>query len=231
MPLTDPGAIDRHVRAAIHAGSSLYQLDTALLAHLEPDLIVTQELCAVCAVSYEIVAVAGKRLQSDPRIISLEPASLGDVFENISLLGEISNHAQGARDVVANLGSRVTALRDRSARRKYRPRTLVLEWTDPPMSAGHWIPELIEFAGGIPVLANPGANSQRLEWTTIAATKPEAVIIAPCGFDLEKTQRAVDQLDGIRILEIAGCAAQWTRSGARRQCVSEPAWSAVGRFN
>ena len=118
MPLTDPGAIDRHVRAAIHAGSSLYQLDTALLAQLEPDLIVTQELCAVCAVSYEIVAVAGKRLQSDPRIISLEPVSLGDVFENISLLGEISNHAQGARDVVAHLESRVAALRSRSARQQ-----------------------------------------------------------------------------------------------------------------
>ncbi len=197
MPLTDPGAIDRHVRAAIHAGSSLYQLDTALLAQLEPDLIVTQELCAVCAVSYDIVAVAGKRLQSDPRIISLEPASLRDVFENILLLGGITDHTQEARDVVARLESRVAALRSRSARRKYRPRTLVLEWTDPPMSAGHWIPELIEFAGGVPVLANPGANSQRLEWTTIAAAEPEAVIVAPCGFDLAKTQRAIDELDGI----------------------------------
>jgi iron complex transport system substrate-binding protein len=199
--------IDRHVRAEVHAGSSLYHLDHALLEQLEPDLIVTQELCAVCAVSYEIVAAASKRLRSDPRVISLEPTSLQDVFENILLLGSITKCEQGACDLVASLESRITALRRDSARRMRHPRTLVLEWTDPPMSAGHWIPELVEFAGGTPVLANPGADSQRLEWSAIAAAEPECVIVAPCGFDLAKTQRAIDELDAVQI---------WNSLAARR---------------
>jgi iron complex transport system substrate-binding protein len=194
------------VRAAVHAGSSLYHLDSALLDELEPDLIVTQELCPVCAVSYEIVAAAAKRLRSDPRVVSLEPASLRDVYANISYLGNITGHAPEARRLVATLEARIAILRratlshfdsaqcDNAAQGDKRPRTLVLEWTDPPMSAGHWIPELVELAGGLPVLANPGANSQRLEWSAIAAADPEAVIVAPCGFDLAKTQRAIAQL-------------------------------------
>ncbi|MFY9739826.1 MAG: ABC transporter substrate-binding protein, partial [Candidatus Cybelea sp.] len=189
--------IDRHVRAAVHAGSSLYRLDSALLARLDPDLIVTQELCAVCAVSYEIVDSAAKRLRCDPRIISLEPASLADVFANIATLGEITGHAKGARTLLAKLESRAAALRAGTAARAQRPRTLVLEWTDPPMSAGHWIPELVELAGGVPLLANPGANSQRLEWAAIARAGPEAIIVAPCGFDLAKTHRAIAELEAI----------------------------------
>jgi iron complex transport system substrate-binding protein len=192
--LRDPAAIDRHVRAALHAGSSLYRLDTALLDSLEPNLIVTQELCAVCAVSYDIVANAAKRLRSDPRVISLEPSSLDDVLENIGFVGEVTDRAEAAREVIAALRLRVQALRQRD---KARLRTLVLEWTDPPMSAGHWIPELIELAGGTPVLARPGQNSQRLEWSAIAAAEPDAVVIAPCGFDLAATNRAIAELDSV----------------------------------
>jgi iron complex transport system substrate-binding protein len=199
-----PAEIDRHVRAAVHAGSSLYRLDSALLAQLEPDLIVTQELCAVCAVSYEIVDAATKLLDSchpersrRTRIVSLEPTSLRDVFANVATLGEITGHATEARNLVARLESRVDALRVRTAGRAKRPRTLVLEWTDPPMSAGHWIPELVELAGGAPILAHTGANSQRLEWSAIAAAQPEAVIVAPCGFDIGKTYRAIEELDAI----------------------------------
>ena len=194
---TTSAEIDRHVRGAVHAGSSLYHLDSELLARLEPDLIVTQELCAVCAVSYEIVDSATKRLQFDPRIVSLEPASLQDVFANIATLGEITGHSTEAGNLVARLESRVAALRARTAGTAKRTRTLVLEWTDPPMSAGHWIPELVELAGGVPVLANPGANSQRLEWDAIARAGPDAIIVAPCGFDLAKTHRAIEELEAI----------------------------------
>ena len=213
---TTSAEIDRHVRAAVHAGSSLYHLDSALLARLEPDLIVTQELCAVCAVSYEIVDSAAKLLNSChpelvegrcAQIISLEPVSLQDVFANIAMLGEITDHAKGARSLLAKLESRVAALRVRTAARAKRPRTLVLEWTDPPMSAGHWIPELVELAGGVPVLANPGANSQRLEWAAIAQAAPEAIIVAPCGFDLAKTHRAIAEL---------GAVATWRSLAAQR---------------
>lgn len=195
--------IDRHVRAAVHAGSSLYELDAALLDRLAPDLIVTQELCAVCAVSYDIVSTAAKRLRSDPRVVSLEPVSLGDVFTTISFLGDITGHADESAPVVAALEARIAAIR--LANRRWK--TLVLEWTDPPMSAGHWIPEILEIAGGTPVLANPGANSRRLEWSAIVAADPEAVIVSPCGFDLDRTKREVAALDGI---------AEWQSLSARR---------------
>lgn len=194
--LSTPREIDRHVRAALHAGSSLYQLDAALLATLEPDLIVTQELCAVCAVSYDIVATAAKRLRSDPRVVSLEPATLADVFSTIRFLGEITGRAGQAAQLVAALETRVAAL-ERDATRRRQPRTLMLEWTDPPMGAGHWIPELIELAGGAPILAHPGANSQRLDWNEIAAADPDAVVVAPCGFDLRKTKSAIAELDTV----------------------------------
>lgn len=192
----DPAAIDRHVRAAIHSGSSLYALDSAALERLQPDLIVTQELCAVCAVSYEIVERAAKRLSSDPRVVSLEPASFEDVLSTIRYLGEITGHMQLAAQLAAGLEERMHAVSsfDSGQHDTARLRTLVLEWTDPPMSAGHWIPQLVEIAGGEPVLAHPDKASQRLEWDAIAAADPEAIVVAPCGFDLEKTQRAIEAL-------------------------------------
>lgn len=193
--LCDAGAIDRHVRAAVHAGSSLYALDAELLDRLDPDLIVTQELCAVCAVSYDIVERAATRLRSDPRLISLEPSSLDDVLANIQLLGQITGRSDGAQHLIESLRSRIATLRQREG--NARPRTLLLEWTDPPMSAGHWIPELIELAGGTPILDDPGVNSRRLEWDAIGAADPDAVIVAPCGFDLAKTRNAIEQLAGI----------------------------------
>ena len=186
------GAIDRHVRASVHSGSSLYALDAERLAQLEPDLIVTQELCAVCAVSYEIVATAAKQLRSDPRVVSLEPSSLEDVYATIVFLGELSGHERGAAEVVAGLRLRESVLRHTS--RDAAPRALILEWTDPPMSGGPWTPGLVEIAGGIPVLANPGANSQTLSWDAIASADPDVVIVVPCGFDLMHAQHAAAEL-------------------------------------
>src|SRR6202011_1038094 len=128
----DAAGIDRHVRARVHAGSSLYGLDDAKLASLEPDLIVTQELCAVCAVSYEIVDRAAKRLRGDPRVVSLEPSSLEDVFSTIAFLGELAAASDGANELIASLRARVEALRTRvESRSGERERVLVLEWTDP----------------------------------------------------------------------------------------------------
>jgi iron complex transport system substrate-binding protein len=187
--------IDRHVRANVHAGSSLYALDEQRLAELAPDLIVTQELCAVCAVSYDIVANAAKRLRGDPRVVSLEPSSLADVYDNIRFVGELVGADDGARALVETLQARERALRARTAAGP-RPRTLVLEWTDPPMSGGHWTPGLVELAGGEPILANPGANSQALSWDAIAAADPEVAIVVPCGYDLPKALDATRALRG-----------------------------------
>ncbi|HTD38237.1 MAG TPA: cobalamin-binding protein [Candidatus Limnocylindrales bacterium] len=189
----DAAGIDRHVRARVHEGSSLYGLDDAKLAELEPDLIVTQELCAVCAVSYDIVDRAAKRLRGDPRIVSLEPSSLEDVFSTVTFLGALAGARDGAARLLTQLRARVESLRERVSSRK-RERVLVLEWTDPPMSPGHWLPGLVELAGGEPVLGSPGANSRVLTWDEIAGADPDVVIVAPCGFDLPRTQREITAL-------------------------------------
>jgi iron complex transport system substrate-binding protein len=188
--------IDRHVRASLHQGSSLYALDADLLERLQPDLIVTQELCEVCAVSYEIVARAAKRLRGDPRIVSLEPSSLEDVFANIATVGSLAGRDAEAASLVTALRARAARLADHVAGRA-RPRTLVLEWTDPPMSGGHWTPGLVELAGGEPLLAHPGANSQTLAWDAIAAADPDVVLVAPCGFGMEATLRALAEMESI----------------------------------
>lgn len=190
----DAAEIDRHVRRSLHSGSSLYHLDAELLERLSPDLIVTQELCAVCAVSYGIVDRAARRLTSDPRIISLEPSSLEDVYANIRTLGKLTAQMDGADALVSSLKTRVEAVR-RRVQGAPKPRVLVLEWTDPPMSAGHWTPELIEIAGGRPVLCNPGANSVALTWESIADADPDIIVVAPCGFDVPKTNDAVMRLE------------------------------------
>jgi iron complex transport system substrate-binding protein len=199
--------IDRHVRRSLHQGSSLYALDAELLAQLEPDLILTQELCAVCAVSYEIVARAAKRLRGDPRVVSLEPSSLEDVYATIGTVAGLAGVPDGGAAVVAGLREREAALAARAAG-KPRPRTLVLEWTDPPMSGGHWTPGLVELAGGTPLLADPGANSRVLAWDEIAAADPDVVLVAPCGFDLARALQAVDELSAVP---------QWAGLRARRE--------------
>lgn len=198
--------IDRHVRNFLHGGSSIYHLDADLLERLKPDLIVTQELCEVCAVSYSIVDRAARRLASDPRIISLEPSSLEDVFSNITTLGKLTGHETEANELIASLRSRVTRVachaevsnHGRGIEPSCRPGVLVLEWTDPPMSGGHWTPGLVELAGGIPVLGNPGQNSRVLTWDEIEASNPDCVIVAPCGFDLEKTRAAAAEVPQLR---------------------------------
>lgn len=201
------GEIDRHVRRSLHAGSSLYHLDAELLERLAPDLIVTQELCAVCAVSYEIVARAAKRLRGDPRIVSLEPSSLEDVVATIGFLGDLTGHREAAGEAAAAMRDGFELLR-RSTERTVRPRVLVLEWTDPPMSGGHWTPELVECAGAIPIMAHPHANSQTLAWDAVAQADPDAVIVVPCGFDLERTREATAELDEVP---------QWRQLRARRE--------------
>ena len=117
------------------------------------------------------------------------------MLANIAFVGEVTDRADSAREVIGALRLRIEALRERD---KVPLRTLVLEWTDPPMSAGHWIPELIELAGGRPILAHPGENSQRLDWSAIAAADPEAIVVAPCGFDLAATNRAIALLGSVK---------------------------------
>ena len=189
----DASEVDRHVRESLHAGSSLYSLDRTLLEIIAPDLIITQELCTVCAVSYEIVDAAAKSLRGDPRVISLEPASLEDVYSNVATIGALTATQAEATRFVTSLRERAERLRV-AVSGKSRPRTLVLEWTDPPYNARHWTPGLVDLAGGEPLLATPGAYSQTITWDAIVASDPDVVIVAPCGFDLAATLRAIDDL-------------------------------------
>jgi len=186
-------AIDRHVRRSLHGGSSLYTLDAELLEQLEPDLILTQELCEVCAVSYAIVARAARRLSSDPRVVSLEPSSLEDVYGTIQAVAELAGVSERAATLIATLREREAKLAGHVAGRA-RPRALVLEWTDPPMSGGHWTPDLLALAGGEPLLTNRGANSRVLGWDEIEAADPDVVLVAPCGFDLTRALAAIDEI-------------------------------------
>jgi iron complex transport system substrate-binding protein len=167
-----------------------------MLERLAPDLIVTQELCEVCAVSYGIVAQAARRVRSDPRVVSLEPSSLDDVFANVVTFGELTGTTERAHDLVTALRARVAALAAHVAGRA-KPRTLVLEWTDPPMSGGHWTPGLVELAGGEAILANPGANSKVIAWDAVVEAEPGVVLVAPCGFGLDATMQAIVELEGV----------------------------------
>jgi iron complex transport system substrate-binding protein len=188
--------IDRHVRRRLHEGSSIYHLDAELLARLSPDLIVTQELCEVCAVSYTLVDRAARRLKSDTRIVSLEPSSLEDTFANILYVGALVRRDDAAKRLVGKLRARAANLARRAGSTgAVAERVLVLEWTDPPMSAGHWTPELVELAGNTPILAHPGENSQRLEWEAIAVADPDAIVVAPCGLDENAARDAVRDLN------------------------------------
>ena len=165
-----------------------------MLERLQPDLIVTQELCKVCAVSYEIVERAARRLNSDPRVISLEPTSLEDVYANIEMLGELTACEDGAKATVAALRERERAVRERVAGLP-RPRVLLLEWTDPPMSAGHWTPALIDAAGGEPVLSHAGVNSQTIDPASVESADPDVIIVAPCGFNRERSRESARELE------------------------------------
>jgi iron complex transport system substrate-binding protein len=174
--------VDAAVAAQVGSGKSLYTLDEARIAELAPDLIVTQELCPVCAVSTEQVDGAIRPLARCPDLLSLDPRSLADVFQDIQTIGEATGRAAAARALVADLERRLAAVRSAAAGRS-KPRVAALEWLDPPFAGGHWVPEMIAAAGGEDVLAGPGAHSRRLTWDEIATADPDVIVAMPCGFD------------------------------------------------
>jgi iron complex transport system substrate-binding protein len=191
---TVAASIDRQVRASLHAGHSLYDIDAELLAQLRPDLILTQELCDVCAVSSGLLHATLARIELSPRILSLEPASLDAVYQTILDIGDATGTTDRAQREVEQLRSRAANLREKTKGRK-APRTLVLEWTDPPMGSGHWTPALVEIAGGTPVLGWTGEYSRVISWDEIRSADPECIIVAPCGMDLVATRASIDDLN------------------------------------
>ena len=178
--------IDRHIRGALHQGSSIYALDATLLQALAPDLIVTQELCEVCAVSYRDVQQAVRSLPGSVPVLSLEPGSLDDIAATILAVGRAAGGEPRAGQVVAAMRERigvVTAM----APPDPRPVVVCLEWTDPLMAGGHWVPEMVALAGGVDPLGRPGVPSHEVAWSQVVDARPDVIVLMPCGFGLGRT--------------------------------------------
>lgn len=175
--------IDRAVATAEHDGASLYEIDAALLSELQPDVILTQDLCPVCALPASQAEQAVHESSCAATVISLDPHSVDEVLASISAVGDALDAAAVAGALVSELRTRIEAVR-RAVEATPSPAVLGLEWGDPPWGAGHWVPEMIRIAGGRPVLANEGVDSQRLSWDEIAAAQPDVVVFMPCSYDL-----------------------------------------------
>jgi iron complex transport system substrate-binding protein len=182
-------AIDAFVRAAARSGGPLYHVDEALVRALAPDLIVTQGLCAVCAVDERSAFGLAREIGRNVRALSLTPHGLESTFGAISALGDAIGAATEADALVASLRARVARVAARTARVADRPRVAYLEWLDPPFSCGHWGPELVRLAGGDEVVGREGAVSRTLDWREISQAAPEFVLVACCGFDIARTER------------------------------------------
>ena len=194
------GRIDAAVRELTARGESIYALDEALLARLEPDLIVTQAVCPVCAVSYEDVCALAAGLPGGPRVMSLDPETLGDVLADLPRLATAAGRAGRGAALRRELEARLAAVRARVAGAP-RPRVLALEWLDPPYVAGHWVPEMIECAGGEDALARPGQRSATASWTELRAVQADLVVVMPCGlYADEAAEQAAAHASELRAL-------------------------------
>jgi iron complex transport system substrate-binding protein len=186
-PGLDAAEIDAAVRSHTEAGEAIYELDADALRELQPDLIVTQALCAVCAVSADDVRAAAKEIESGPEVISLDPMTLGEVLGDVRTLAQAVDRKDAGVDLVEDCAARIDAVR--LAVRGAAPRRVAaLEWLDPVFAAGHWIPQMIEYAGGDDVLGLPGERSEVVSWEAVKAGQPEVVVVMPCGYDAERAQ-------------------------------------------
>jgi iron complex transport system substrate-binding protein len=173
--------IDRAVRERTEAGMALYELDEGLLAELEPDLIVTQAVCTVCAVSFDDVTAAAARIPSQPQVISLDPTTLGEVLGDIPRLAAAAGAPDAGAMLVEEAEARIGAVEE-AVSGAPRPRVAALEWLDPVFVGGHWVPQMIELAGGEDVIGLAGEPSRTVEWAEVEAVGPDVVIAIPCGY-------------------------------------------------
>ncbi len=216
----EAGEIDTRVREVIGRGEALYELDEPALADLAPDLVVTQALCAVCAVSYDDVRAVAARLPSRPRVIALDPERLDEVLNDLVTLAEVASAAERGEALRGELRRRLDIVGAAVAGAECR-RVATLEWLDPPFVGGHWVPEMVELAGGISTVGEPGAKSRTETWEAIAASRPEVAVVMPCGLDadeaLAEAKRHRDELEalGARACYAVDAAASFSRPGPR----------------
>jgi len=179
--------IDRHISAAIHSGSGIYKIKTDVLKTSRPDLILTQELCEVCAVSYSMVEASVKELKGQQTVLSFEPIKLEGIFDSIEKIGTFTNSEDVSKPLLKDLRSRVSNVQKKVTDAQDMPHVLGLEWLDPPFIGGHWVPEMIESAGGIDVIGLREEPSREIKWQDAIKSSPEIVVLMVCGFDLNKT--------------------------------------------
>jgi len=212
--------IDAAVKERTLAGESIYELDHELLHDLRPDLIVTQELCAVCAVSYDEVRALAEEIETRPRVVSLDPHTVGEVLGDLRTLAQLTDRKDEAVDLLRDASARIDRVRV-AVRGARRPRVAALEWLDPPFAAGHWTPQLIAYAGGEDVLGFAGEKSEETSWPAVAAAQPDIVIVMPCGFDAEIAHREAEmhreELTRVGAGEVVAvdAAAYFSRPGPR----------------
>ncbi len=188
--------IDAAVREQLGGGRSLYAIDQVMLAVIGPDVILTQQLCDVCAVSYGDVLDAVRLLPAPgPCLVNLEPTTLDDVWSDITRVGAVTGREDAAARLTASLRARVAAVRERASRAETRPRTVLLEWLDPLFCGGHWDPELVEIAGGFDGLGRMHAPSTQISWDTVREFAPEILVVAQCGFGIERTAQDMRQFE------------------------------------
>jgi iron complex transport system substrate-binding protein len=215
-----PAQIDAYVAEAMARGDDLYHLDEGALSGLDADLVVTQDLCAVCAVDVSVVDDALAHLGCTAEVLTIDPHTLDEVLESIVTLGRATGHEASAERLVADQVRRLDVVR-RETDGRPRPRVMFLEWTDPPFAPGHWIPEMIDVAGGEPVLATPGEKSRRVTWDQVHSAAPDVVVVAPCGYDRAGSQRLAEELVASGVLptgvpvHAVDANASWARPGTR----------------
>ena len=186
--------IDAQVQQHMSRGEGLYSLDLELLRQINPDLIITQGLCDVCAVSRDEVMTAAGALRPPARVLSLSPSSLGEVLQDIARVGNATGTSERAETLVESLRKRVGNVAERVPQHRPKPRVACLEWLDPLYAAGHWVPEMVEMAGGTDVLAAKHRPSARVSMETLAEAAPEVVVLMPCGFDEPRTLKEWEPL-------------------------------------
>ena len=217
----DAAGIDAAVRERTEQGEAIYALDEEALRELRPDLIVTQALCAVCAVSYDDVRAIAERLDQRPQVIALDPRTYGETQADVRTVAQATDAKRAALDLIARTRARVDAVLEAVAGVERRPRVVAIEWFDPVFVAGHWTPQLIEMAGGFDVLGFAGEHSEQSTWELVAAAEPDVVVAMPCGYDAERAHaealRFADRLRAVGAGEVVAvdASAYFSRPGPR----------------
>jgi iron complex transport system substrate-binding protein len=213
--------IDREVRERTERGAAIYELDAERLTGLAPDLIVTQQVCEVCAVSFDDVTKVARRIPSEPQVLSLDPSTIGEVLADVRTLATAAGATEAGEHLLAEAADRLDRVQEAVADAPERPRVLALEWIDPPFAGGHWVPQMIELAGGDDALGLPGERSRTFDWAEADAALPDIAVSMPCGYGTERaaeeTRPHLERIaaTGVRRVVAVDASSYFSRPGPR----------------